>query len=277
LFPRQEGTSPDWLAPLVADVQQELDRSRDDRPDMKVSLEAHIRAIEDRQRAWRQTLGDVATGQELRHAINLDYEDAARQLSALRSNLDGMKEYPPADTLITSEQVLKQLAKLDEVLKGQNVTETNLELALHIDSVNIYADGRIELVTCRLGAFGSIMELLRDPPDSTPDTARRTLPKRRIYAKDNATGAPATFHPDRFAGLDDDWFWSDWISLEPDLNWYQQHADEVWHARNRQPRPTMQNLAKEFGVSIPTLRKALREAESRLKKPDQEPPMLRAG
>src|SRR6185312_10107759 len=64
--------------------------------------------------------------------------------------------------------------------------------------------------------------------------------------------------PERFAGLADGFFWSDDVTVERTLSWAEANAEAVAQARSR--GRTHEQLADEFGVSIPTVRKALRIA-----------------
>jgi uncharacterized protein (DUF433 family) len=89
-------------------------------------------------------------------------------------------------------------------------------------------------------------------PQATP----RRRARLRIDGEADVKAAVNTAaDPNRFAGLDDRWFWEDVFQI-PERVWpFQEMAVEV--ALQRLAGKTHQELAEDFGVTVPTIRKAL--------------------
>ena len=63
--------------------------------------------------------------------------------------------------------------------------------------------------------------------------------------------------PERFSGLPPQFFWVDTFDVPKRITWPEEHGDEVYR-RKKESRLSNAKLALEFGVSLPTLRKALK-------------------
>jgi hypothetical protein len=66
--------------------------------------------------------------------------------------------------------------------------------------------------------------------------------------------------PNRFAGLEERWFWTDVFQIPRRKSWAEENAVEV--AAARAAGLTMEKLAEQFGKTVPTIRAALRFAAS---------------
>jgi hypothetical protein len=58
--------------------------------------------------------------------------------------------------------VLSRVEKLADVLAANNPTMGNLELSFHIDRIDCFSDGRVEMRTCKLGALTGAADLVAD-------------------------------------------------------------------------------------------------------------------
>jgi DNA-binding CsgD family transcriptional regulator len=187
--------------------------------------------------------------------------------------------------------VVDRLNRLGDVLASNNATLANLELSMHIDRVTCYADGKIIMRTCKLGALPSVLEQVvqedrpaRSPRTSTDDdraalASLRRRPRLRVDSsgedgEDVRAALDAASDPDRFAGLDDRWFWEDTFQVPRKKSWAEEHALEV--AQLRAEGLTLEKLRDQFGKSVPTIRKAMRYAarmdESVAQLPKKMPP-----
>jgi hypothetical protein len=196
---------------------------------------------------------------------------AATRLRELEAQLAELQVHDARrDQLVDPRQVLDRLRRLDEVLASGNVTMGNVELARHIDRIDVYPDKRVVMRTSKLGIFdGAAAELARpDTPALTVATdpqVTRIRPRQRgpVRIEETLTlsAGPAaetlsSFGPDRFANLDSRWFWEDAFEIPRRSCWAAEHAAEV--SRLRSEGWTMARLATHFGRSSPTIRHALK-------------------
>lgn len=168
--------------------------------------------------------------------------------------------------------VLERLHRLDRVLGAGNPALGNLELARHIERIDCLPDGRVEMRTNVVGVFEGAAELLTPPgaeaPAGTPADGR-VVPRRRAKRRLDAAGddappadcGPALLDPARFAGLDARWVWTETATLSAEPCWSEKNAADL--AARRRQGLTHEALAETFGVTVPTIRHALRIAAGR--------------
>ena len=165
------------------------------------------------------------------------------------------------------------------ILAKQNPTLGNLELSLHIDKIVCSPDDTVTMRTCKLGALTEAVGLLAsgdgdetgksvdverdDKSNSNYRVTRRRRGRLRVADADDGSvdmRALADFaaDPDRFAGLDEQWFWHDVFHI-PDKSpsWAEQNAEAVFE-RRQEAELSYAKLGKEFGVTAPTARAAVR-------------------
>ena len=176
------------------------------------------------------------------------------------------------EVVVDSEQALDCLGRLPEVLALNNPTLGNLELSLHIDRIDCFEGGTVVMRTCKLGALTGAVEMLANdttqqvaPADAGGDGVDRATPRRRVRLRvdggaDVRAAANTAADPNRFAGLDEQWFWEDTFSIPEKTCWAKEHAAEVAEARAE--GMTMERLAECFRKTVPTIRAALRYAAS---------------
>ena len=173
-----------------------------------------------------------------------------------------------------------------------SASEANLELSLHVQRIDAWPDGRIEMRTCKLGIFEGAAELLtRDLVAGEPSPSEPPLPARgetaptdaatvaeipvqhrvtsrrrsRLRTAPGTDGTAGTLRaaaaPDRFTGLDPHWFWIEPVNLDRRWSWAEENARAVWQRHLQNPRGSLNDLARAFPeVSRPTVAAALKLA-----------------
>jgi DNA invertase Pin-like site-specific DNA recombinase len=277
LFPGFDGsvTEPDWLTPLIADVRQEVACVTTSEPRMAVAWEQELKGLQAKQSGWALSLANPDLNSSIRAMIESEWEKAIvrqQELEGLLADREHSQER--LDETVDCQKVLDRLGRLPEVLALNNPTRANLELSLHIDRIDCFQDGKVVMRTCKLGALAGAVEMLarNDQSDSaqgatTADysvcgTAQATPRRRARLRVDGGADVKAAVNtaadPNRFAGLDDRWFWEDVFEI-PEKVWpFQEMAIKV--AIQRLAGKTHEELAAEFSVTVPTIRKALAHA-----------------
>jgi predicted Rdx family selenoprotein len=274
LFPcdSHDGREPEWLAPLFETVRQTLAARVDRHPDQRAAHKHELQQLLGQQAGWSQSLAKVDLAPSLRSVIEANWERAlARQheIEATLAEQDSRQQR--VGELLDPQQVVGRLDKMPEVLALNNPTLGNLELSLHIDRIDCYQDGKVVMRTCKLGALTGAVEILATtnvqqvaPTDTNGDAAKQAKPRRRARLRvDGGTDVKAAANtaadPDRFAGLGEEWFWEDTFQI-PEKTWpFQEMAIAVATERLLAER-THEELAETFGVTVPTIRKAIKYA-----------------
>jgi DNA invertase Pin-like site-specific DNA recombinase len=280
---------PSWLKELIAEIGQELKSRSANEPDPRPGLLQQREQLEDQLGGWLQSLSKRDLPASLRSNLEVQYSSAADEAAQLQQRLDQLQSAGTrAEYVLDAATAIERLRRLDQVLGSGNVTAGNLELSLHIDRIEIHADGRITMLTSRLGVFEGATELLARPVSQavradTPSSGHRVKSRRRAKLRvdeslyevppgelEKAQAADVG----RFAGLDAMWFWDDPIEITGLSYWSAENADRVAAQRAEDPeRWTLLSLAAHFSVSVPTVRKALRLAAKKDEDPTQgEPP-----
>jgi hypothetical protein len=274
----QDLQKTDWFGPLLEQIQRELGVLSAERHDAGPVLEKEREQLRQQIQGWSLSLAKPDLSSAVRSVIEKDFDAAAGRLQEVERQLaeaDAVRHQGQA--AIDAQQVVDRLNRLAEVLAAQNPSRTNLELSLHIDTIRCYQDGRVAVRTCKLGALAGSVELLARPhqdssPQDTPSdaeafTARpRRRAVRRVAAEDGSqaelqAAAHQAADVDRFAGLGPEWFWEDDFRIPPRVGWSEKHAKEV--AQRRASGLTMEELARHFAKSVPTIRQALRHAKAK--------------
>jgi transposase-like protein len=218
------------------------------------------------------TLGDPKLPTTVRTDIATRYEQAKARQAELEAQIEGDRALGGhLERALDPRVVVEQLHRLGEVLAGHNPTLGNLELSRHIEHVLCFPNGRVEMRGTWLGVFDGAVHLLSRTTDDAPApsgsgavTPRRRgrlrLPNLSAEAGAAMGDVVTSLDPERFAGLADVFFWSEDVTVERALSWAEANASAVAQARSK--GRTHERLADEFGVSVPTIRKALRLAAS---------------
>jgi DNA invertase Pin-like site-specific DNA recombinase len=273
LFPLTPGEPvPLWLAPFFDEVRAALAALSHQAPDRRAGLLVQLQQIQDQMSGWVQSLGKPALPAALRSSVEQQYTEAGQKQNQLEQQLRELEHAGKvAEELLDVKTVLDRLNRLDQVLAGANPTLTNVELSRHIDRIDVHSEGRVVLRGCRLGVLDDAVHLLSKPVSDAPlpeavgkvtHALPRARPKLRVDAGElDPTPRELSQSSDlnRFAGLDESWFWNQTLEIPVPLFWFQEHAVDVakvWSAEPQQWK--MPKLARHFGVSIPTVRKALK-------------------
>jgi DNA invertase Pin-like site-specific DNA recombinase len=277
---------PEWLPPLMDEVRKALDALVEHDPQRQQVLEAELGGIRQKLAAWQQSLGKADLDFRLREALETHCGESYARVAELERELEQLGAAARnSKQLFDQQPVLESLARLGELLRGGNVTRTHLELSRHVQRIDVFADGRIAMRTCRLGAMEGVVAMLRNaanvpataevaPGTGTDSAVQQVKARRRGRLRtegthdgslcDNGTDAdPSTAaqDPDRFAGLDSRWISVDLIEVPPQGCWAAENAEAVRAHRQQYPHLTQQQLAEHFKVSRPTIRQALKRAD----------------
>jgi DNA invertase Pin-like site-specific DNA recombinase len=266
---------PEWFPGLVEQIDQEFAERRPDRPGKCAALEAEIKKIDDQLTGWKMTLGNS----QLAPAVRADFEELYSVAKTKRAELEAdLADYQAqdqqVDALADAEKVVTRLQRLGEVLAANNPTLGNIELAKHIDRIEVFDDGRIVLRGTMLGLFeGAIDFLSRDRVEPEPCEAEaspqgRVRPRRLSRRRTNTISsrgidliadAGQALDPNRFSGVEGKFFWKEDFYISRKLCWAEEYAEKVAGARTGE-NLTHEQLAERFGKTVPTIRHALRLA-----------------
>ena len=273
LFPPEEGI-PTWFEPLRADVQATFDRLEALSPDISAAKKKERESLERRLSGWRQSLGNPNLAETLRRSLEADYQKAERELAEIDAWLAEHQALAASRTsLLDPEDIAESLHRFEQLLQDESPTLVNLELSKHIKAIRCHADGRIEMIGTYLGIFSGAVETI----SAIADAERTILPNvdgrfdpvvpryRNLRIPELASSEPAGPRlaaplPAAHAmeGLAGRFLWNEPIEVGPTLSWSQAHAQEC--ARLRFAGKTHEAIATELGVTVPTVRKALRQA-----------------
>jgi DNA-directed RNA polymerase specialized sigma24 family protein len=279
LFPAAgaDPTLPEWFTPLVEEVGQEIERMTGRQHDQHPALEQELRDIRAKVAGWSLSLANPVLNSGIRRAIEAEWENALEREQTITVLLNqNDRQDQRLTTIFDPAQVYERLEHLDRVLARNNPTLGNLELSMHIDRIDCYDDGKVVMRTCKLGTMsGAVDFLASDAPKvaissvPTDENIRMGTPRRRSRLRvdglgdrgiDQTAALDTAADPQRFAGLDARWFWTDVFEIPRRKSWAEEHAAKVVEARTT--GLTMEKLAEKFGKTVPTIRTALRFAAS---------------
>jgi DNA invertase Pin-like site-specific DNA recombinase len=277
LFPPPDrvGQVPDWFGPLVEEVREELRRRAKEQPDQRPAWEQELKESRESVSGWSISLANPRLDPLLRADVEAQYGQTKARIVKLESLLaEQNAKQGHLDQILDPERVLDRLHRLADVLGGANPTRGNLELSLHLDRIDCFADGKVLMRTSRLGVFEGAVELLRRPEGQAggqQDKGQQVLGQiqlrrraRHRIEEDLSKGKvhppemERATNPHRFAGLEDRWFWQDGLEAPQVSGWAEKNAAEV--AGLRATGMTVEKLATHFGKTPPTIRKALKLA-----------------
>ena len=276
----------DWYPELIEYIRQALRHRAEHQHNQRPSLEHELQALQAKKKGWSLSLAKPNLNANVRDAIEVEWAKAVareQEIEATLQELNGREHL--VEELVDPAGILDRLNRLADILAANNPTMGNLELSLHIDRIDCYADGKVILRTCKLGALTGAADLLADKPSG--DNGKRQAgdrdahqgrPRRRarLRVEDLDGSYPELRHAadmaadsDRFAGLQDDWFWEDRFQIPRRISWAEKNAAQV--AKKRAEGLTMVQLAAHFGKSVPTIRESLKYAAAVDKSVNQLP------
>ena len=268
---------PVWFPGFVEQIDQELAKRRPDRPRKRAVLEAEIENIDKQLAGWQMTLGNPQLATNVRCDFEVLYAEAQSRKADFQNELDNdQAQDDRAATLADPEKVLSRLSRLSDVLAANNPTLGNIELAKHIDRIEVFGDGRLLLRGTKLGLFVGATEILNqdglaaEPHEATVSGRGRVRPRRLGRRRTNNLSSDGldlledveqALDPNRFAGVAGKFFWEEEFYISKKLCWAEEHALEVARVRADE-HLTHERLAKRFKKTVPTIRHALRLAEA---------------
>jgi hypothetical protein len=268
-----------WFAALVEEVRREAARLAVDRQDQRPALQQEMERLGQQMQGLMQSLAKSDLNVTLRSAVEADCEKALQRQQEIEHSLETLEnQRRQVQQVIEPQQVADRLGRLAEVLASDNPARGNLELSSHIDRIACFADGKVVVRTCKLGALAGAAELLAEPgakvptpADPPPDGVRKATPRRRARLRvtsstneaiDLAAAVSAAADVNRFKGLGPGWFWEDVFQVPAKTCWSDDHAEEVYRLR-QETTISLEKLAVHFGVTKPTIQRALRVAQAR--------------
>lgn len=268
-----ESNKPSWLEPLVLSVRQAVARKLATTADRRPALQHERDELAEQCNGWMQSLSKKISP-ELRAQLEAVYQVALdRQQEIDAQLLDVEMQQRRVDLLFDEQAVMGRLDILDRIMAEKNPTLGNLQLAMHIDRIDVFPDGRVVMRMCKVGLLEEAVELLSDC--EVDNSSRQDVPKQKVTPRRRARlrteGADedgddlrnAAFFaadPNRFAGLGDEWFWVDEFRVPEQKNFAVDRAGEVFQ-RRQETRYSYAKLAGEFGVSRPLIAAAIRHFE----------------
>ncbi len=266
-----------WFSTLLADVERELERRQGQKNSRRPNIEKEIQQLDSKIKGWRLSLGNPDLDSSVREIIEEDLRVAISEKCNKEFLLaEADAEAQQAERFVDPQLVVDRIDRLANVLGTKNPSLGNLELSMHIDRIDCFPDSRVILRTCRLGVLADAIEMFAvkdlkpsgakstDGADSSRVKSRRRA-KLRIDDWDPKNGDVNVARqwaadPNRFEGLGDEWFEEQEFFI-PEKMWpYKEMAIEV--ATQRLAGFTHEELAEKFGVTVPTIRKALRHADA---------------
>lgn len=259
-----------WFLELRELVQRELSRLTETQHDQLPALEQEAKLLGDKIKGWSLSLGKLDLPTVLQIAIEADSRAVLERWQEIENTLlEREAQSGQADRIIDESEVLHRLEQLSDVLAGNNPTMGNLHLSLHIDRIVCAPDGKVIMRSCKLGTLTESVEVFADldnngnasssVPKKTKGTPRRRGRLRVTDCEEDGRNmrslAEFAADTDRFAGLGDDWFWSDEFQI-PERSWVAENAESVFQ-RRQDAKLSHAKLAVEFGVSKPTIRAAI--------------------
>lgn len=267
-----------WLAELKEMVEAELSAYPGILEDRRPALQAELERLQGQIHGWTLSLGSPTLPLAVRSSLEREFEAAQQRVQEIEDELRTQTERRDAVTeSVDPETVLEYVRRLSDVLTEECPTLGNLELSLHVERIDCYRDGQVEMRTCKLGSMPVALALLLDahaaPPEGeAPRQRRGEVSRRRARlrvdrlderADELLAAADMAADPDRFAGLPEEFFWIDtFVPTVEVRSWASDSATQVLERfealQAEQGRaPSLSELARQFGVAKQTVKKAL--------------------
>lgn len=264
----EHSAEPPWLQELLSEVQTELDRRHENHGDRRPALAKELDNLERDINGFTRSFADPILDPAVRKMISDQLTATIEKRSDIENELRTLDAAAAqVRQLVDKKAILDRLDRLPEILASGNVTEGNAELSRHIDKIICHPDGSVVVRTCKLGALAGVLDLFAKDPAPADNPAvistGEAIPRRRSPLRmDDRETADFAVDVERFADLDDRWFREDVFHIPPPAPcWAEVNAEAV--AAKRSGGLTHEKLAKLFGVTTPTIRKALKFAQAK--------------
>jgi DNA invertase Pin-like site-specific DNA recombinase len=266
---KDELASKAWYADLVRIITSEIEQDNGDQVAVITKLKQTHESHEHQLHGWTRTLADPDLPDEIRRHIYADYpvvQEKARDIAIQIQKLEScVSSY---ENLISPDEVHRKMQQLADVLEGENASRLNIELSQHIDRIECLADGQIRLRLCRLGLAPALADIvnLDFPEEATDFEEQQTIitPRKRTR-RQIITGEPPTEElkqltswstdPGRYSHLPPKFFEEHHFQIPVKEHWYQKNKNAV--AEKRKEGLNIEELAANFGCSVPTIRRTL--------------------
>lgn len=261
---------PPSLSDLVSQVELEFKKLTAGKHDQRPALEKELEDIQLCIQGWLASLANHKLATAVRVAIESQWEKATERQQEIEAELSSMQnEASYVEDLVQPEQVLDSLNRLADVLATNNPTRGNMELSMHIDRIVCSRDRKVTMRMCKLGIMPDAVRMFSAPGVGTRsdgaggDTRSRSRRRGKLRVIDEGNEvdllAQANFiaNSERFAGLGDEWFWTDEFQIPVSTSWASENATAVFH-RRQETLFSFRKLADEFKVTPPTIRAAIR-------------------
>ncbi|QDT36024.1 recombinase family protein [Stratiformator vulcanicus] len=255
-----------WVTKLINAVEQDLNNDETDLPKRRESFSTERLKCEERKKQIRQALLDEPSDSPLRADLRKDYREIDDRLTEIDRQLSDLDaDLKKKSRAVDQDEILASIREVVRHLQSESASAVNVGLNSFVDGVFVHSDGRIELRLCLAGSQAEQIErddtsCDRDEPAFGP--RRRKLHHRQTEADFDLDTDPfdstmdfATGH-DRFGHLGGEFFKTIELTLPEKQTWPEAHAVEVAKYRIS-TRRSVKQTAEHFGVSYPTLRKAL--------------------
>lgn len=279
-----ERLTPDdaTVSELVVETRQmvEVRRQRShQKPEAELAgLTAELEQLEDKIRGWAVTLAKTNLHRRLRDNLETQTSAAYDRIEMIEQAIqENEAEESVLEAAVRPIEVSSRLKQLHEVILGECPTATNLELSMHIDRIDCFDDGRVVSRICKIGSSPLAVQWFCDPdaevdrePRNSKANGHRVKPRRRALLRLHADEGDydelmnrihMATDPNRFAGLPDQWFWTDEYQMPEKTYWVHDNAQRVLarydEIKANGKKPSLNAMAKEFGKSRPTISRAL--------------------
>ena len=275
-------TRSDFVKELQVLVQQRLNVWTQTQNDVAPRLGEELKSLEEQIRGYSQTLANPNLAGCLRQQLEGDLTTILERKQDIESSLlEANSKSIQAECLVSESEINDRLARLHEVLANNDPTLGNLELSLHLDTIECFVDRTVKVRICKLGASPDVVDILaieESPVENVPQaevSAGSAKPRRRTRRKffnadrgslEDRALADFAADPNRFAGLPSEFFWTDVFTFPLNTSWSESHALEVWNFWKAEPGRSKNEVAMYFRKSLPTIRRALKCAEVQLGK-----------
>lgn len=157
--------APPRLNGLMNQVGKELRARASQGPNPRPVLQQQLDDLQEQVNGWTQSLGKRDLHHSLRQRLEAQFTEAAEKEANIQRALDRLnRSAEQIEQVLDANVAIERLRRLDQVLGNGNVSAGNLELSLHIDRINVSADGQIVRRTSKLGIFEGAIQLLARPP-----------------------------------------------------------------------------------------------------------------
>ncbi len=279
LIPSDEPGRLAFVDGITGLVRAALSELQSEDLDTKPALEAELVTLRERMSGWIQSLSKPKLPDSVRELVEAQLAEASSRRSEIEAILhEDIDPETLLASLVRPEHVRDRIDRLATVLSGGNATETNLFLSMHIDKIDCFNDGRVRLRVCKIGSsFNAVnwfakqqpLEISNEPSGGTANGDYQTKPRRRGRPRIEPGESVAALEeidavtdPFRFRGLPDNWFWVENFQVPERSCWAKDKAEAVLAryneiAESTKRKPSCNAIAKEFGVSRPTILNAL--------------------